>query len=273
MAAYKYSMVFNYVSGGATGTWSRIPGGWSEGFYWDTILSATDRALLRLLRARAALLPQFCAMTGLRVQRVDPSGPAALRKLFLVGPDNADNAQDIPQMAAFVTFTGVGVTNVVRKRFAAIPDRCSVRGEWSPPPAYRIAMTNLLREYHGWKFRGRNLTETKRLVATIGADGTYLLLEDMIVAVGSTVSVNSTINGFKETVSGKFKIDTYTNSKQGKLRNWTGGACTLGSMTPFTVIYPAIVSSSIDQNTIDMVTRKIGRPSKKYVGRRSRKAG
>lgn len=271
MPAYKYSMVFSYVSGGPTGDWSRIPGGWSESFYWDAVLPESSSGLRRLLQARASLLPQYVTMTGLRIQRVDPAGPAALRKLFLPGLNADENAQDIPQVAAFFTVTGVGVSNVCRKRVASVPDICVKRGEWSPPADYRVTMRNFLRELHGWKFRGRDLTAAKRLVATIAADGSYTLLEDMVVAVNTTVSVNGTQNALKEPLSGKFKIDAYTDSKHGKLRNWTFGATTLGTVTPYTPIYPTIISKDLDQDLIDIVVRKIGRPSKRYVGRRSKR--
>lgn len=271
MPAFKFSFVFNYTSGNPdVVVANRRQGGWTETLYWTSYDSSVQRALGRLAIARAALLPRSASIIGLRVQQVDPSGPATSVPLILPGgyPLTASNA-DIPQMALLMTVRADPQTNTRRFRLAAIPDDQVTFGEYDPTPNYRALMTAFLRGLSGWRFRGLDLTQPKKPLVTIADDGTYTTSQDIALAVGDRVKVYSTVDheGFKR--DGTFLVTTATSLRVGKLGGWTFGACTLGSMRKLVPIYPVIIAdnSSIQRT----VVRKIGRPFGGYRGRASKR--
>ena len=269
MAAFKISMIIKYLGGDVTGTSENRVGGWSEGVYWSTWDDGVRRSFLRLLESRAALLPTFSAVTGYRVQQVDPIGPASSVKLFRPGPNLADWASDIPQMGLLFSCPGEGVTNVLRHRMAGIPDRQITRGEFVPTPAFVDTFSRYLVQLRGWKFRGADLTKPLLNVSTIDADGNVVMLEDLLVVAGNLVTIRKAIDANKRQVTGTFKVASATDSKHLKLMKWTAGACTGGRARQYMPIYPVIVIPSPTQPST--IVRKIGRPSNPYVGRRSRR--
>lgn len=269
--AYKLSMIFQYLSGDGSGGDLNLKGGWSESVYNGVFAPATLTSLKALAAARANLLPLRSYVSGLRVQQVDPSGPAQTFSLnYPGGGTSGATLSDIPQMALLLRVRGTGVTNVRSMRVAAIPDSQITLGEYKPSSPYTLAMAAYLAELDGWQFRATSLTAVPSNLASIAADGTYVLQQDLVIAVGSKVKVKNVQDEDGEIVrGGVFTVGVYTDSKHGKLNSWTGGAVTLGQMIPFTIIYPVIIT---DGQTISRaVVRKIGRPSLGYRGRRSKR--
>lgn len=269
MAAYKLSIIMKYLGGNVDGLSENRTGGWSEGVYWSTWGEDVRRSFLRLINARAALLPTFSAVTGYRVQQVDPAGPASSVKLFRPGPNLEAWASDIPQMGVLFSCTGQGVTNVLRHRMAGIPDPQMTRGEFRPTPAYTDTFSRYLAELRGWLFRGADLTKPLLDVKTIDALGNVEMLQDLLVLPGNFVTVRKALDTNNRFVTKTFRVGQVTDSKHFKLDNWTAGACTKGRARQFVPIYPVIVIPSPTQPTA--IVRKIGRPSNPYVGRRSRR--
>lgn len=269
MAAFKISIIMKYLGGNVDGLSENRTGGFSEGVYWDTWDEGVRTAFLRLLNARAALLPTFSAVTGYRVQQVDPIGPASSVKLFRPGPSIAGWESDIPQMGVLFSCPGQGVNNVLRHRMAAIPDPQMTRGEFKPTPAYERTFSSYLTQLRGWKFRGADLTKPLLNVKEIDALGNVTMLDDLLLVAGLYVTVRKTVDQNGRHVTKTFKVESATDSKHFKLQRWTAGACVGGRARQYLPIYPAIVIPSPTQPRA--IARKIGRPSDSYVGRRSRR--
>lgn len=271
MPAFKWTMRFKYLSGSSTAGAKNIPGGWTESVYWTDASDGARRGFLRLAQKRAAFLPNFCAITGIRVQQVDPSAAAALQRVQLPGQSIAAYSQDVPQVAALLSIPASGRTNVRRYRAAALPDDWVLRGEFTPGAAFVDFMLPWIRELNGWLMRGADLTKPKIPIKTIGADGTYELAQDLVILPTATVTVYNAVDAAGKKHTAKFKLNAVTNSKQGQLRGWTFGACTLGDMREYAPVYPPMDTSTVTLESVDVVIRKIGRPFVKYVGRRSRR--
>jgi hypothetical protein len=270
MPAFKWTMVFNYLSGEGDGTWLNLKGGWTESVYWNTMTATTLNQFKTLCVARAAMLPLRCYISGIRVQQVDPSGSAQTFPVnYPGGGGGAAYVADIPQMALLLRVRGAGVANVRSMRLAGIPDGQVTAGEYRPTVGFTVVTAAFLAQLSGWLFRGTDLTVTPANIATIDALGTYVLQQDLILSVGQRVKVHGTMDANKDTFGGTFKVGTYTDSKHGVLNNWTFGATVLGTMKPYTIIYPTIIADSTSISRV--VPRKIGRPSLGYRGRRSKR--
>lgn len=267
MAAYKWSMRIKYLSGsGAPGSLNRAAS-MTESVYWTSNSEGARTAFTRLAQARAGFLPNFCGVTGIRVQQVDPNGPGQLQRVFFPGQASPDFAQDDPRVSLLFAFP-TDLTNVRKYSAAMLPDDFVKRGEPNLTAVDTALIRNFLLRLNGWLSRGEDLTKPKIAVKTIGADGTYELLSDLVMAPLSTVKVYNATKADGSTVSGQFIVASVTDSKHGVLRNWTAGACTLGSMRQIVIVYPVINTSGFDMNSITVGSRKVGAPSEKYVGRR-----
>jgi len=267
MAAYKWSMRIKYLSGsGAPGSLNRAAS-MTESVYWSSNSEGARNAFIRLAQARAGFLPNFAGVTGIRVQQVDPNGPGQLQRVFYPGQAGVDFAQDDPRVALNFSFP-TDLTNVRKYQAAMLPDSFVQRGEPALDTTDTALIRNWLLRLNGWLARGEDLSKPKIAVKTIGADGTYELLSDLVMAPLSTVKVYNAVMGNGDTVSGQFIVASVTDSKHGVLRNWTAGACTLGSMRQIVIVYPVMNTLGYDMKSITVGSRKVGAPSEKYVGRR-----
>jgi len=100
VAQYKYSMIFQYLSGSGMPGDFNLKGGWTESLYDPSISASSVRQFRQLAQARAGLLPKRSYISGIRIQSVDPSGSAqtfAVNYPGRTGPD--DTNADIPQAA------------------------------------------------------------------------------------------------------------------------------------------------------------------------------
>lgn len=269
MAAYKWTMRMKYISGSALPGYLNKAGSFTESVYWSSASEGARNAFLNLARARAGFMPNYTAVTGIRVQQVDPSGPGQLQRVFIPGQSSAAFAQDIPQMAFLFSFPS-SLTNVRKYLACAIPDTYVKRGEPSLDDTDKGLIRRWLRELNSWLSRGMDLTKPKIPIKTIDATGAYTLSADLVMAPLSVVKVYSTQPLTGEPVTGSFVVETVTDSKHGVLRDWKAGACTLGSMRQFSIVYPVINTAGFDLATIGVTTRRIGRPFEKYVGQRRR---
>lgn len=271
MAEYKWTARFKYLSGAAFAGALNIPGGWSESVYYNSNSTATRNSFLSLCSARAAFLPNFCSIVGIRVQQVDPSGSGSLQRINYPGQVGGEYAQDIPQVAALFSIPSTGVSNVRRYRAAALPDDWVNRGEFTPGgPGAGILMTWLGR-LHGWHARGSDLSVAKQDITTIASDGSYVLSQPLTVSVGAKVKIFRARDDRGRNVGGMFTIQAVTDTTHGILRAWPYGACTLGQIQLVTIIYPVMRTTGFDLTSVTVCVRKIGRPFVKYVGRRSRR--
>jgi len=271
MAVFKLSMIIDYVSGGAGPAWFKIPGGFSESVYYGDISTSTINSFKDLIAARCFLLPTGAKITGYRLQAVDPRGSSSLRKIAGAGPTGENYNSDIPQMALLLSVPASGLANTSRRRIAAIPDRMIRFGEYDPTTAFRASMTFYLRALNGWWMRGHDLTQTIANITTVAADGTVTITAGVGYAINDVISIRSTQRPDGTRVSGQFKVAVATSPTVFQLKGWKAGACVLGTCQKIVSIFPPMATASVDQDAFTVVTRKIGRPLRKYVGRRSKR--
>lgn len=269
MPYYKYSMVFEYLSGTPGGTSANRKAGWSESVYWSDVTPASLNSFRNLAVYRALLLPQYSAIVGLRRQQVDPNGAATTLAVNYPGPSSgADIASDIPQMAVLCSIPATGRSNIRRYRICATCDDYVVRGEFSPGLGM-VNYTSFFRQLNGWLMRGKDLTAPFFRLATIANNGDYVLTDPNVFIAGQTVFIKNAISATGAKISGAFQLNTVTNALTGNIRNWTRGPCTLGAMQLYSLVYPAMDTRNLAG--FRMVTRKVGRPSTGYRGRRSKR--
>lgn len=270
-AAYRCSMIFNYISGAAIGTgWLNLKGGWSESVYSTSFSPATVASFRNFAQARASLLPASAYIAGFRFQGIDPSSGANTQAVNYPGPGNTvTNAQDLPQSSLLLRVAAAGRTNVRSMRITAIPDAQLNYGEWNPGGPYQIAMGNFLTQLSGWNMRVQDLTQTVWSVASITQGGLVTTVLNSGLAIGQYVKIKRTLDAFGNYKGGKYQITGTPAANQLQLANWNYGASTGGVVQQFVIVYPVIVAN--ESSISRAVVRKVGRPSLGYRGRRSKR--
>lgn len=269
MPGFKYTMIFNAITGAADDPAQQRSGGWTESVYAPND-DAENLALFRTLsQRRAALLPRSARISGWRVQQVDPSVRAAQSSQNFPGAAAADNDTDIPQMALAFTVPDAGGTHSRRMKIACVPDRFIVRGEFLPTPAYRGALTAYMNQLDLWNMRCIDFTQPVADIVGVTAAGVMTTVAGPDYAIGQIVAIKSTIKPDGTRVTGQFRVSAATLNGETGLANWTHGITSKGKVRRIIYIYPNIEAG---ENTAVLAsTRKIGRPSTGFRGRRSRR--
>lgn len=269
MAGFKFTMIFNAITGAADDPAQQRSGGWSESVYSPTD-TGDELALFRTLsQRRAALLPRSARISGWRIQQVDPSVRAAQSSQNFPGPAGDTNDTDIPQMGLAFTVPDASGTHSRRMKIACIPDRFIVRGEFLPTPAYRGALTAYMNQLDLWAMRCIDFTAPVVNVDNITAAGVMTTVTAITFNRGDVVQVRSAVKADGTKVSGQFKVSVATLNDETTLANWPHGLTVKGTVRKITYIYPNIEAN--ENTAVVASTRKIGRPSTGFRGRRSRK--
>lgn len=269
MPVYRFDAVMDYLSGDVTGLSDNDKGGWSEGVYWDDVANSTIAAFRRLCQARAAILPAFSKVKGIRITQVDPKGGSSLERVNYPGLAGDANASDTPWNGIAFTCRGAGVANTSRRVLAAMPDKVLIRGEFKPEPLFFDRFVAYLIQLNGWKFKGHDLTQAKVDVKTISEAGVVELNSDLALVQGDEVKLFKVKLEDGSLLSGRFKVQATSTLRIFTLRNWTSGAATLGQVQKWVNIYPALVRPQ--PPVVKPARRPIGRPSGGYRARRSRR--
>lgn len=243
-------------------------GGWSESLYsLQTDINFVQTLFQNWCRERAALLPIGAAITSQRYQRVSPVGASASTAVYF--PGSAGTQADVPQMCLNMRAKAVGVRNVRPISFRGIPDVRVVEGEYSPSQDFEAALTVIFRRYTDFAFKGRDLDAAQAPVFTIDTNGVYFTEADNVFQVNNIVRVLKTLQSTGRVVGGRFKISVVTSPRSGTLAGWTLGDCKGGRMRVDATIYPPFLAGGIDGREITV--KKVGRPTKGYRGRASRR--
>lgn len=269
MPAYKFTMLFNYISGGEAPQQAIRTGGTTESVYWDDASDQTISQFRRHATYRAVMLPKYCAVVGVRVQQVDPVGASRSFDLFKPGGADIGGQVDAPQLALRIRVKGVGVNNASLRKFAMIPDQQIKDGEYRPTGKYRSAVSQYLRQLSFWKFRGLDLTYLAVPITSIGADGTVTTAADIVLAPGNTVGLRNVEDEDGNLITGEFVVDGATSLRVFKLRNWLGGVCSGGTVKRHVYIYPQFLIPN--DTPITVAIKKVGRPFGLYRGRQSKR--
>jgi len=294
MSVYKYSMVFNFVSGSGNANPRQIASGWTESFISPNSPTGTGLTMARALAtARAALLPQGANMTGIRYQEIDKvvnnvyqNGAAATSNFNLPGATSSagvPNLSDVPSMSLLINLRSSNYTNIRRYRMACVPDVQATAGEYTPQPG-PVVLGNQLPGYQsflstylallngGWQFRASDSSTAQIAIQGVAANGLITVPAGTALNVGARYKVKGLKNIYNQSVSGGIyyvlanpagTANTYI------LKGWTNGIVYFGIVQQYTLIYPMIACGLSDVSRI--VTRKVGRPFLVTHGRKSRK--
>ena len=258
---------------------ARRLGGWSESWYWEGA-SIQDLYIYMFggqigvgegiggfCPARAALLPNGASMVGQRIQQVDPVGQSqSLSRNF---PGTAAIAADVPQMALLCTIPGKNVKNIRRTILRGIPDARVVEGEFSPSNAFVAAVNLFFDALNNWRFRGVDLAQPNLPIITIDATGVIQMgALSAGFAVNDLVKVLRSHSAANDPVGGVFMVESIPSATSIKVRNWTAGACTGGTVRKHAFVYPIVDGDNCSIGRI--VTKRVGRPFTQYRGRRSK---
>jgi len=270
MARTKLQMYIDVITGGGAGVAAvGRKGGWSEGVYDNTELSETGKAQFRkLCQKRAALLPNTAAVVAQRYQSVDPLGPSGVELARF--PGTAGRA-DYPALSLYCRVAGDGVRNTRPVFLRGIPDAFIVDGEYAPNPDYRRRVETYFNELAGYAFRAQNLAAAQSAIIAIDANGVFTLEEDIagLVDRKRVVVKRANVTLTEKQKGGTFVVRINDESVM-TLVGWKYGAATGGRMLLQSYIFPEITRGS--QTTGRIVTKKIGSPFEKFVGRHSKRA-
>lgn len=243
-------------------------GGWSESIYsLQTDITLVQNRFQAWCQNRAALLPIGAAIVSQRYQRVAPVGASASTARFY--PGSAGTQADVPQMCLSMRGKAVAVRNVRPINLRGIPDIRVVEGEYSPSQDFEAALSVLFANFAEFAFKGRDLDAAQAPVFTIDANGVYFTEADNTFGVNNIVRVLKTLQSTGKVVGGRFKISAVASVRSGTLTAWNLGDCKGGRMRVDATIYPAFLSGGIDGREITV--KKVGRPTKGYRGRASRR--
>lgn len=270
---YKVSLIFKYVSGGQVkgGLSLQRSGSWTESWYRDAtldqVISLTDdNAGLAVLRAN--LLPNTVSIIGWRIQSVDPKGGTQAFHKILPG---VSGDKDIPQVALYISIAGAGVQNEKVFLMRGMPDTNVVLGEYFPDAnGFRDALKKFITYLGtGWKFKGKSHTPPTFDIATIDNAGLVTTFANHGYVAGNKVRI---LRGHSLTLAPPLR-GVVTVVAAPSATTFTTGRAGPGS-TGGTVIADTIVYPTVDPNftqPVEVVTRKVGRPTDSYVGRRRRR--
>ncbi len=268
MAAVKFTMVFSVATSAPDDPAQARTGGWSESVYTGANTPSSNESFRTLCQLRAALLPRSARISGIRVQGVDPSTRATLQSVSFPGAQAVANETDIPQMSLALTVPDVDNEHSRRIKIACIPDRYIVRGEFLPLPPYARALNFFLNALGSWQMRSQNFALVKYDNISISATGLLKTVGVPAYFQGEVLRVYSAVQVNGRKVSGAFKVEADNAGGDTQLVNWPYGACTGGKHRKVSYIYPVMLT--IPNPAVIVSTRKVGRPTAGYRGRRSK---
>jgi hypothetical protein len=243
--------------------------GWTESWYREGGSNAVVASAFGngggLLDKRAQLLPATAAITGGRVQQVNPIGPLVTFKRTV--PGGAGLACDIPQIALQMEFQSTDGLNVRTLELRGIPDARIVGGSYQPSDRYTTAISNFYQELSSYEFPGIVQTNPRFKIMTISALGVVSLNVANPFAVGQLVRITrSTVN-----LTGRQKgmntqvTTTGPGANQFGVAAWPWGESKGGSVRldqhAFFPVKPTPIADPL------ATTRKAGRPFGEYRGR------
>lgn len=270
--AFKYSMIFVYQSNitADNPTPQRI-GGFSESYYADANDTPTYTKFLTLIQKRLGMCPRGMSVNKVRVQQVDPAGPASLTKVSYSAPDTW--LSDVPQMALKVPIFLDTAKGQVIRIFRGIPDVMVTAGEYTPTTPFVAAVkafTDQLKA-DGWKLRRRDKSKPFYAINSISAGGVVVMIDPTVaVGQGTNVQVYRTIRAGSGRRYGYFaKVGAFTDTTHFTLASPKVVESTFGKLRVAETVYHAFNQFQTAEYTV--VVKKIGRPSREYSGRASKR--
>lgn len=269
----EYRMKFAYTSNLSGFARGRRAAGWSEGFYRDG--STPDfQKMLELCSARAKLMPEGVDIIGqsyhaiveqVAMGKLETRGPSTSGSNFFPGNSGIKGFKaDVPTMAIQVDNQTAG-GNVRKINLRGLPDLRAEEGEYLESETFKRFLKGLTDALVGWKMRAIDQLAPTQTIASIDGAGNFVLDDNLLFAEGLWVHVLRSVSEEGNRRGGFFKIETFTDQKHGKLRDWPWGTTTRGRMRLFKIIYPALVTGMFSEPRLR--ARKVGRPTDVYHGK------
>lgn len=273
MPAFKYSMIFTYFSGitAANAVPVRL-GGWTESYYAASYDAATYSQFLDLIQKRLGICPVGTVVNKVRVQAVDPAGPAQLTKVRFAAP--ATWLSDVPQMALKVPFLIGGAAGQILREFRGLPDVQVTTGEYAPTNPFTTALSVFLTELTKgtWQARRRNKSVLQYSILSVSELGVTVMIDAFAgLAQAQRVQVIRTVDPRTGRKFGYFAaVQVLADNQHFTLVGPKVRASNFGTMRTQGIVYTPF--SGPVMNDLEAVVRKVGRPSKSYSGRASKRA-
>lgn len=255
------------------GTANPHTGGWSESWWTTQSGPARDASFVQLLTLRARLLPGSATIIGSRRAEFTIAGnrlfPGPTHSAENFYPGNAAFATDLPQ--ASLQLKGDAATGPNRNSWylRGIPDEFIDGGEFAPSRAFTTALTAFMNFLKTglWGFVGRDLLQPR--VRVLSLAGGILQTDGAIpgAAQGSFIRFSRVYDTNGNPIIGTF-VTTNVAVNLYTMLGLTGRTVLdpSGTARLDTLSYSAY--SNVNFNRAG--TRRVGRPSEGYRGRRSR---
>jgi len=252
-------------------------GGWTENVYWFGEMGALLTQLTTggggqpgLLPSRAALLPANASIVGVRFYQ---GGAGRGQSRAYNYPGAAAVATDIPQMALLCKGGPINFNVIRRWTVRCIPDIFVAQGEWNPTVDYANAVAAYLGALTQFGFIGTDPPVTTNVAQIVPAAagtstvtvqirqqpfnlGDQLWFQKCKDPAGNLISFTAKMQALVANRQDQFVIDQVVPD------TLTGGVVFIKTHSFY----------SISQATVSrVVTRRVGRPSELFRGRKSRK--
>jgi len=161
--------------------------------------------------------------------------------------------------------------NIAQLLLRGVPDARIVKGEYSSSLEYQNALNLFISTLRGggWKFRGRDLSQTAFPLVGVSDTGVATTEENHTLNAGDMVRVLRTTIETGRQRGGRFKVIAPVTATSLTLMNWDLGETEGGSVRRDLEIFPDYGTLAVV--TPRIVTRKVGRPFTGFVGKVSRR--
>lgn len=265
----KCEMVFQYSSAASSPKFpGRRTGGFSEGWYDEgTSIPAVIPEFRNLCRKRALLLPFGAAIIGQEYLVVDPVGRG--QSDGMIFPGRAGIKAGMPQKCLHCRCLS-NLNNIRSVDLRAIPDDIVIEGEYEPTEQFQRDFNAFAKELNGYHFHGQDLSQAAIPIYSVSALGAVKLTAASSFAVNDLVKILRAKNENGDLVGGVFQVETVASPTSLQLREYNLGLLFGGKMRKHAFVYP-LVDSFTNLKAVNIISKKVGAPTKKYVGRASKK--
>lgn len=280
---FKITLIFEQPTGpggGGTGTETRVAG-WTESLW--TAASTPAGFLpqlydagawgLGLCNSRALCLPAEGEIVGQRYAPFDVNlnriGKAQTANRVFPGQSYAT---DLPNMALNCSSPSGNSSNVRHFRIQDIPDNQITFGEYTPNFDYNFNIVNYLNELAAWEFLGQDLTVPIYPVSQVDTAGNWTTIPAHGFLVGDKIQYRRILSNLGQKLYSGTAIVTAIGPAANQFKTaWPLGLAGSGGTVRKYVpkLFPMLPTPSATWSRV--VSRKVGRPSAGFRGRRSKR--
>jgi len=275
MIVYQYTNIFQvYTVPVSQAVALSHSGSWSESFWSQAEPGAIDTRWARQQAYRSLLLPSTGAIVGYRTQqwtiagnKLLPGGATSGRQFT---PGRNALTTDLPQVALRCNLPALGSPNSSKLTLACIPDEIMKGGEYAPSTAFKTALTLFGNSMigQGIGFVGRDLAQASvRILSIAGAAITVDAIPGTGLSEGDFIRLKRVTDDTGNPVIGVFRVNTIVG------RVLTCGGLDATLTHPSGTLRKDVIAFNLYASLVPIraTVRKVGNPSDRYRGRRSKR--